>query len=63
MSTVEEIKRAIRQLPPEKLTELRAWFDAEAWDRDFDDDARSGLLDQLGDDALTELDEGRCSGL
>jgi hypothetical protein len=33
MSTVEEIEHAIRELPPEKPTELRAWFlsfDAEA---------------------------------
>ncbi|MDR3619002.1 MAG: hypothetical protein P4L85_06590 [Paludisphaera borealis] len=66
MSTVEEIERAIQQLPPEKLTELRAWFvafDAEAWDQDLDEDVRAGLLDQLGDDALADLDEGRCSGL
>jgi hypothetical protein len=70
MSTVEEIERAIQQLPSEKLRELRAWFaafdadaDADAWDHDFEEDVHTGLLDQLGDDALADLDEGRCSGL
>lgn len=58
------VRHAIRRLSPEKLTELRAWFatfDAEAWDRDFDEDVRKGLLDQLGDEALADLDEERCS--
>ncbi len=30
MSTVLEIERAIEQLPPEQLTELRDWFDEYA---------------------------------
>jgi hypothetical protein len=66
MSTVEEIERAIQQLPPDKLTEFRAWFaafDAEVWDREFEEDVHSGRLDQLAEEALKDLDEGRCTDL
>jgi hypothetical protein len=61
MSKVEEIERAIQSLPPESLAEFRAWFtafDAQVWDRDFDDDVRQGRLDQLADEALNAVDRG-----
>jgi hypothetical protein len=52
--------------PPEELSELRAWFaafDAEAWDRELDEDMRAGRLDALADEALGDLDERRCTDL
>jgi hypothetical protein len=66
MSTVEEIARAIQELPPEKLAELRAWFaayDAEVWDREFVHDVQQGRLDRLADEALNALDRGDCTRL
>jgi hypothetical protein len=66
MSTIQEIEAAIRNLPPERLAELRAWFaefDAEAWDRDFEEDVAAGRLDELADEALRDLREGRCTDL
>lgn len=48
MSTVKEIENAIARLSRDDLSELRAWFahfDPDAWDRQIEEDARSGRLD------------------
>ena len=45
---------------------FRSWFeefDAEAWDRQFEQDVASGRLDALADVALRNLQEGRCTDL
>jgi len=66
MSTVEEIKEAVCQLPPEDLAAFRAWFaefDAELWDRQFEEDVAAGRMDQLAEEALRDLREGRCTDL
>ncbi len=62
MSTVNEIERAIRSLSRAELSEFRAWFlefDAEAWDRQFEQDVAAGRLDALADEALADLRAGR----
>jgi hypothetical protein len=64
MSTVHEIENAVRCLAPQDLAIFRAWFaeyDAEIWDRQFDDDVAAGRLDALADEALRDLREGRCT--
>jgi hypothetical protein len=66
MSTVPEIERAIERLPAEELARLRAWFadyDAAHWDSQIERDAAAGRLDALGDAALADLREGRCTDL
>jgi hypothetical protein len=66
MSTIEEIEAVIRKLPAENLAELRAWFaefDAEAWDRQFEQDVNEGRLDALTDEVLSDLREGRFTPL
>ena len=66
MTTVREIENAVARLPDTELDEFRAWFvqfDAEAWDREFEEDAKSGSLDRLADKALADLAHGRCSEL
>ena len=64
MSTVQEIEKAIETLPRTEFFRLRDWmqqqFDA-AWDREFEDDAVSGRLDSLANQALAEYHAGRCS--
>lgn len=55
MGKLEKIERQIKDLSAEEMAELRAWFaefDAEAWDRRFEADVRSGKLDALATDAL-----------
>jgi hypothetical protein len=66
MSTVHDIKEAVRQLSPEELAAFRAWFaefDASAWDRQFEEDIAAGRLDRLAEEALRDLREGRCTDL
>ncbi|MBM4034081.1 MAG: hypothetical protein FJ291_20195 [Planctomycetes bacterium] len=66
MASVAEIERAIAALPPDELAELRAWFEeyeAAAWDRQLEEDARSGKLDALAAEALEDYRKGRCKEL
>ena len=66
MTTVQDIEEAVVHLPNSDLGKFRAWFatfDAKAWDRKFEEDARSGKLDRLADLALDDLSRGRCSEL
>lgn len=66
MSTLTEIEKAVSQLPESELKKFRAWFqefDAEAWDDQFEKDVQSGRLSALAQEALDDLDAGRCTDL
>jgi hypothetical protein len=66
VSTIKDIETAVTKLSRDELSAFRAWFlefDAEAWDRQFEQDARAGRLDRLADEALQDLHEGRCTDL
>ena len=66
MGNLQEIERAISQLSAEELADFRVWFaefDAEVWDRQFEEDVAAGRLDNLAQRALQHLREGRCTDL
>ena len=66
MSTVKEIESAVRKLSRTELQSFRSWFqefDADAWDKQFEQDVRGGRLDALADEALQDLREGLCKDL
>lgn len=66
MSNVEEIEKAVRSLAPQELAAFRAWFaefDAQAWDRQLEEDVAAGRLDRLAEEAIDDLREGRCTDL
>ncbi len=66
MSSVREIESAVARLSREDLSAFRDWFadfDAGAWDRQFEADVAAGRLDALGDEAVRDLSEGRCTDL
>jgi hypothetical protein len=66
MSRVENIENQLQQLTPEELKAFRDWFvefDAEAWDRQFESDVRSGKLDELAEQALRDYEAGRAAKL
>ncbi len=66
MTTVQEIENAVAHLPDPEFGKFRTWFtefDAEAWDREFEQDAKGGKLESLADKALQDLSQGRCSEL
>ena len=61
MSDVKSIEKAIASLPPAELAEFRQWFaefDAAAWDRQIEQDAQSGKLEQLASEALADFKSG-----
>ena len=66
MTKVETVEREVLTLSPPELAAFRKWFadfDAAAWDRQIEDDARSGKLDAMADVALAELEAGKCTEL
>ena len=66
MSSVNEIESAVSKLSRGELQSFRNWFqefDAEAWDKQFEEDVRAGRLDKLADEALSDLREDRCKDL
>jgi hypothetical protein len=55
MTRVEQIEYQIKVLTGDELGDFRHWFtefDAQAWDRQFEDDVQSGKLDCIADRAL-----------
>jgi len=64
MTTILEIESAIAQLSRPELDKFREWFsafDGDAWDLQFEEDARGGKLDRIADQALKDFEEGRCT--
>jgi hypothetical protein len=64
MSTIAGIEDAVRRLSPGDLAAFREWFvqlDAEAWDRQIEEDVAAGRLDSLAEEALEDLRQGRCT--
>lgn len=62
MSEIEQIEDRIRNLPPEDLATLRAWFaeyDAQAWDRQIEADSKAGKLDHLIEKSMAEHEAGK----
>jgi DNA-binding SARP family transcriptional activator len=60
--TISEIEQAITELSPEELVRFREWFEeyyAEVWDKQIEEDAKSGRLDKL----ISEADEEYNAGL
>ena len=66
MNNLKNVEQAIKKLSSEELAAFRAWFaefDAEVWDRQFEEDVAAGRLDNLAEKALRHLREGRCTDL
>lgn len=62
MSTVQDLKQAVSQLAPKDLARFRKWFsefDAKVWDKQFEQDVRSGKLDRLAKKAITDHQAGK----
>ena len=61
MTTVEEIKRAIEELPKADFWKLSDWViqrHQDEWDRQIEEDIRAGRLDRFAAEALREEREG-----
>lgn len=66
MGRLESIEQAVASLTDEELTAFRDWFaafDTAAWDRKLAEDSGAGKLDDLADEALRDLQAGKCTDL
>ena len=60
--SLAEIKSAVRELSPKELAELAAFISKEnnaAWDAQMEEDASSGKLDFLFEEAKRERESGQ----
>lgn len=66
MSTLENIEAAVKRLSGPELRKFRSWFaryDAKNWDIQIEQDASSGKLDALAQEAVAEYDAGKAKEL
>ena len=66
MTTLEDIEKAVAELPPDQLAQFRAWFEeleAARFDQKIERDAKAGRLDRLAEQALSDLRAGRAREL
>ena len=62
MTTIEDIEKAVAELPPDQLLQFRAWFaefEAARFDRYIERDAEAGKLDRLAEQALVDYRTGQ----
>jgi hypothetical protein len=62
MTKLETLEHQIATLTPSELAEFRGCFeayDAEVWDRQLEEDAKSGKLDSLAEAARRAFQAGR----
>jgi len=66
MPSVEEILSSIETLSMEEFARLREWFyerDWKRWDREIEENSKSGKLDFLVKEALAEKADGKLKEL
>lgn len=66
MTTLEDIEKAVAELPADQLAEFRAWFDefeAARFDQRIERDAKAGRLDGFAEQALADFRAGRAREL
>ena len=64
--TIHEIEQAITELSPREMARFRKWFeefDAQAWDEQFERDAKSDKLDKLANKAIADFSAGKAKEL
>ena len=66
MTTIEDIEKAVADLPPDQLQRFRAWFaefEAARFDQQIERDAKGGRLDRLAEQALADYRGGHAREL
>ena len=64
--SLDELERAVSELPTAELTEFAQWFEEyleSLWDQQIERDYRTGKLDELKAKALADFEAGRCRPL
>jgi len=60
--TLEDIEKAVAELPADQLERFRAWFEeleAIRFEQKIERDAKAGKLDKLAEQALADFRAGR----
>jgi hypothetical protein len=66
MATLEDIEKAVAELPLDQLARFRAWFEefeTTRFDQKIERDATAGKLDRLAGQALSDFRAGRAREL
>ena len=66
MTTVQLLERKVQELDRSNLAAFRKWFrkyDSELWDDQIEKDVRSGKLEKLAKQALSEHKRGKTKEL
>ncbi len=61
-TNVEEVERAVAQLPPDQQRQFRAWYEkfaSEAWDDQIERDIVAGKLEALAQPAIADHKAGK----
>ncbi len=64
--TVKEIENSIQQLSREDFNNLISWladYENEIWDKEIEEDYKSGKLNNLINNALTDIKNGNIKAL
>ena len=64
--SLQEIQQNVRHLPRQDLMAFAQWFEeflADDWDRQIEEDARSGRLDAAVQRAKEQFEAGQCTPL
>jgi hypothetical protein len=64
--SLEDLEKAIAELPVDQLARFRAWFEefeATRFDHKIERDAAAGRLDKLAEQALADFRAGRAREL
>jgi hypothetical protein len=66
MLTIKELEQAVSSLPREELARFREWFDefdAKAWDKQLEADAKAGKLNKIAETAISDYRAGKAKEL
>jgi hypothetical protein len=66
VSELEELEKRMRNLPPEELAKIRAWFiefDHILWDKEIEAGVKAGKLDRLINEARADYEAGKARKL
>lgn len=65
-ANLEDLEKAVAELPLDQLARFRAWFEefeAARFDKKIEQDAAAGRLDRLAEEALSDFRAGRAREL
>lgn len=64
--SVQELEKAVSQLPPDELVQFAEWFAAfhqDVWDQQIIEDEKAGRLSKLIEEAHQDFEAGRYKAL